>query len=79
MKIKQQGCVLSPDVFLLYSEFVLRAIEGTPGISVRVKIPTIQATLMTMSSMLPMTKIYKTSLTSFTEKARKLAFTSRQQ
>ena len=30
-----QGCVLSPDLFSLYSEVVMRSIEGLPGIVIR--------------------------------------------
>ena len=36
-KIKRgvrQGCVLSPDLFSLYSEIIMRNIEGQPGIRV---------------------------------------------
>ena len=37
IKIKRevrQGCVLSPDLFSLYSEYLMREIEGLPGITV---------------------------------------------
>ena len=30
----RQGCVLSPDLFSLYSEIIMRAIENMPGISI---------------------------------------------
>ena len=30
----RQGCVLSPDPFPIYSEIIMRAIEGMPGIKV---------------------------------------------
>ena len=28
----RQGCVLSPDLFSIYSEIIMRALEGMPGI-----------------------------------------------
>jgi len=37
IKIKRgvrQGCVLSPDLFSLYSEYIMRSIQGMPGIRV---------------------------------------------
>ena len=37
VKIKrgvQQGCVLSPDLFSLYSEYITREMEGYPGITI---------------------------------------------
>ena len=30
----RQGCVLSPDLFSIYSEIIMRALEGMPGIKV---------------------------------------------
>ena len=30
----RQGCVLSPDLFSLYSEYIMRSIQGQPGINV---------------------------------------------
>ena len=30
----RQGCVLSPDLFPIYSEIIMRALEGMPGIKV---------------------------------------------
>ena len=30
----QQSCVLSPDLFSLYSEMIMRHLEGTPGIQI---------------------------------------------
>ena len=30
----RQGCILSPDLFSLYSETILRELHGVPGISV---------------------------------------------
>ena len=30
----RQGCVLSPDLFSIYSEITMRALEGMPGIKV---------------------------------------------
>ena len=30
----RQGCVLSPDLFSFYSEIIMRALEGMPGIKV---------------------------------------------
>ena len=33
-RVVRQGCVLSPDLFSIYSNIIMRALEGMPGIKV---------------------------------------------